>query len=76
MKVAIMKNTQIEMSLETSALPRCHRRIRPQRRNRAQWWFQQMRLLVNSAIDWTPAPPARPEQIHLVLARKEQTQNW
>jgi hypothetical protein len=76
MKVAIMKNTQLEMGLETSALQPCHRRIRPQRRNRAKWWFTQMRLLVNSATDWTPAPPARPEQIHLVLTRKDRTQNW
>lgn len=76
MKVAIMKNTQLEMGLQTSARQQYQRRIRPQRRNRAQWWFQQMRLLVNNAIDWTPAPPARPEQIHLVLACKEQTHNW
>lgn len=37
------------------------------RRRRAQWWFQQMRMAVDKAIDWKPAPPARPEQIYMPL---------
>ena len=38
---------------------------RPQRRlSRANWWFQQMREVVDKAADWRPSPPARPEQIY------------
>jgi hypothetical protein len=29
---------------------------------RAQWWFRRMRQIVDSALDWQPAPPPRPEQ--------------
>jgi hypothetical protein len=36
----------------------------PQRRlSRAQWWFAQMRQIVDRAMDWQPAPAPRPEQI-------------
>ena len=37
----------------------------PRRLTRANWWFQRMRQLVDRAIDWQPALPARPEQIWL-----------
>ena len=30
---------------------------------RAQWWFRKMRQVVDSALDWQPARPPRPEQI-------------
>lgn len=32
------------------------------RLKRAAWWFQQMHRVVNGALDWRPAPPARPRQ--------------
>ncbi|HMP83158.1 MAG TPA: hypothetical protein PKA41_10705 [Verrucomicrobiota bacterium] len=35
---------------------------RQRRTERATWWFAQMRRVVNEAIDWQPAPAARPEQ--------------
>jgi len=35
--------------------------------SRAQWWFAQMRRVVDRAFDWQPAPPARPEQTCLTL---------
>ena len=38
-------------------------------RTRARWWFNRMRHVVNHALDWTPAPPPRPEQIRLALTR-------
>jgi len=41
---------------------------RAARPHRARWWFSQMRAVVNSAMDWTPAPPARPEQVVLRLS--------
>ena len=47
------------------------RRPGQQRRRRAQWWFQQMRVLVDSAVEWTPAPPARPEQTYFTLSHSE-----
>jgi len=63
----IMNKEQLEMGLGTNA--RNRRRQAQPRQKRAQWWFQQMRMLVNSAIDWKPAPPARPEQTYLTLSR-------
>jgi hypothetical protein len=36
---------------------------RPARANRALWWFDRMRQIVDRAMDWPPAPPCRPEQI-------------
>ena len=33
------------------------------RHNRARWWFQRMRQVVDLAIDWQPAPRPRPIQI-------------
>ena len=37
------------------------------RRNRAQWWFRQMRLAVDRAMDWKTVPQARPEQTYMPL---------
>ena len=43
----------------------CPSAKRPQRRmSRANWWFQQMREIVDRAVDWQPAPPPLPEQIY------------
>ena len=64
-----MNKEQLEISFETNG--RACRPLRSQqRRNRARWWFHQMRAVVDSAFDWSSAPPARPEQIYLTLARK------
>ena len=57
-----MNNSQLELGLGNG------RGCRPldgrQRRlNRAKWWFDRMRQVVDRAFDWTPAPAARPEQI-------------
>jgi hypothetical protein len=46
---------------------------RQRRTQRAQWWFRQMRRVVDRAMDWQTAPPARPEQAYLTLARRR---NW
>ncbi len=35
------------------------------RSSRADWWFRQMRQVVDRAFDWQPAPRFRPEQIWL-----------
>ena len=57
-------NEQMELSIEQKGQS-CPSTQRPQRRlGRANWWFQQMREVVDKAMDWQPAPPARPEQIY------------
>jgi hypothetical protein len=38
-------------------------RRRQSKSTRAKWWFDRMRDAVDRAIDWQPAPAARPEQI-------------
>jgi hypothetical protein len=55
-------NEQMELGLGKARV--CNSTNRRQRRlGRANWWFQQMREVVDKALDWQPAPPARPEQI-------------
>jgi hypothetical protein len=55
-------NQQMELSLDKNRT--CSSINRRQRRlHRANWWFDRMREVVDKAIDWQPAPPARPEQI-------------
>ena len=59
-----MTNAQLELSfdaLRVRSTPTTTTR-RPSIHN-AQWWFQRMRQIVNSALDWQPAPAPRPEQI-------------
>ena len=64
----IDQKEQIELSFDATC--HFHPAIRRQRRQgRARWWFQQMRTVVDRAFDWHPAPPARPVQIYLSLAR-------
>jgi hypothetical protein len=41
---------------------------RQRRARRAQWWFQQMRQVVDRAMEWQSTPPARHEQVYLTLA--------
>ena len=44
--------------------------LRPRSRmSRAAWWFRRMHQVVNQALDWTPTPPRRPEQIYLALVK-------
>ena len=57
-----MTTAQLELSFHT----RCTR-LAPLANQgpsfrRAQWWFRRMRQIVDSALDWQPAPPPRPEQ--------------
>ncbi|MCI0747042.1 MAG: hypothetical protein L0Y58_16685 [Verrucomicrobia subdivision 3 bacterium] len=39
-------------------------------RSRAKFWFDQMRRVVDAAVEWKPAPLPRPEQGMLDLTRK------
>ena len=59
---------QMELSFDKNAaasrsLARC------QRRRRAQWWFDQMRQVVDRALDRRPGLTPPPEQIHLSWSR-------
>ncbi len=61
-----MKNTnQLELGLNNARLVANSLNHRQRRVNRAKWWFAQMRRAVDKAVDWQPAPPARPEQTWL-----------
>jgi hypothetical protein len=46
---------------------------RQRRAQRANWWFKQMRRVVDHARDWQSSPPARHEQVYLTLATRR---NW
>jgi hypothetical protein len=61
---------QMELTLNSRAM-RPGRMARQKRRQRAQWWFGQMRRVVDAAMEWQPTPSARPEQVHLTLASKK-----
>jgi len=56
---------QNQLELGFSGQPKFSAAIRPAQRrlSRAQWWFAQMRQIVDRAMDWQPAPEPRPEQI-------------
>jgi hypothetical protein len=61
--------TQLELGLNKN---RVAVKNTPKRRiSTAAWWFNQMRLVVDAAFDWSNTPPARPEQtwLHLAPAR-------
>jgi hypothetical protein len=60
-----MKN-QNQMELGLPGANRCPRVVqRERRRQRANWWFDQMRQVVDRAFDWPTAPRFQPEQIWL-----------
>ena len=64
-----MQTNQMEFGIENRALNTVSAPRRGHRQHRARWWFSQMRAVVNTAMDWSPAPPARPEQVYLRLSR-------
>lgn len=56
-----MTTQQLELGLDKTCGFQVHLQ-QACRLSRAQWWFGQMRRVVDHAINWQPAPPARPEQ--------------
>jgi hypothetical protein len=61
---AANETRQMEMGFSTRrAMKASNQRRRAQR---AQWWFRQMRRVVDGAMEWQ-TPPARPEQGYLTL---------
>ncbi len=62
---------QMELGLAAGE-NRCPRTVRRGRRlNHAQWWFDQMRQVVEHAMDWEPAPRFKSEQIWLPGTRSQ-----
>jgi hypothetical protein len=67
----IMTNqSQLELGFDASCgwQPARHQ---PRRLTRAQWWFAQMRQIVDRALDWQPTPPPRPEQTWFTQTRRQ-----
>ena len=62
----MITTNQMELGLEaqqfSSSVSERHRR-----QTRADWWFRQMRHVVDLAMEWRPKPPARPQQSYMVL---------
>ena len=64
-----MMNQQ-QMELELAGANRCPRLAQRERRlNRANWWFSQMRQVVDRALDWEPAPRHQTQQVLLAENR-------
>jgi hypothetical protein len=70
MKMKIIE--QLELGYATDASSLNHTSIFPRHagrkripKSRSALWFARMRLMVDRAMDWSPTPPARPEQIRL-----------
>jgi hypothetical protein len=65
MKGLSMTN-QNQLELGLAGANRCLRVAQRERRlNRANWWFDQMRQVVDRAFDWKPAPRFQLEQAWL-----------
>lgn len=41
------------------------------RQNRADWWFRQMRRVVDVAREWRPTPPGRHQQSYMTLSARQ-----
>ena len=67
----MLNQKQLELGL--AGANRCPRNVQRERRlNRANWWFNRMRQVVDRAFDWEAGPRFQPEQIWLT---EEQTRN-
>jgi hypothetical protein len=66
--LTVNDQTQMELSFDGACM--FQPVIRHQRRgSRARWWFEQMRQVVDRALDWQPAPPCQPEQMWFANTR-------
>jgi len=66
------KDNQLELGLlQPQTFVRAAAAAPRHRLTRATWWFGQMRRMVDSAIEWSPEPPARPEQILIPGTHRE-----
>ena len=67
-----MTNEQLELSLAANRSTQIPPR-RESRQSRAAWWFDQMRRVVNNAMDWDTVPEPRPEQSWLEISHRRQS---
>jgi len=58
-----MQRQQLEFGLRSSIVVPSPSLLQ-HRRQRARWWFQQMRQMVDEAYDWRPAPQVQSPQAH------------
>jgi hypothetical protein len=66
MKSNIMNKEQLELGLTQQIL---RVTVRRKQAMRAHWWFEHMRRVVDSATEWRPETPARPQQVQLRSGR-------
>lgn len=59
------RENQMELTFHGALAPT----LKQRRQKRAQWWFTQMRTVVDRAFDWQSDPPARPDQVFLQLGQ-------
>jgi hypothetical protein len=64
-----IENGQQLLSFAAGTCPRSASGRRQILRSRAQGWFDLMRRVVDNAVEWKPAPVARPEQTAFDLPR-------
>jgi len=63
--------TQKQLELSLAGAQSCPRATSSQRRvNRANWWFDQMRQVVDRAFEWEPTPRFQARQILLGAAEE------
>jgi len=66
------KDNQLELGLLPSSTQSRAAATAPRHRlTRAAWWFGQMRRMVDGAMEWSPEPAARPEQILIPGTHRE-----
>jgi len=56
-------NEQLELTLADNGMIDSAPEKKVERKSRAEWWFRQMRQVVDKAMDWEPAPRFRPQQM-------------
>lgn len=67
-----MNNEQLELGIHPDLRYRSTKTARRGGRiAQANWWFTQMRNIVNRAMDWEAAGQPRPEQIWIPGAHRE-----
>lgn len=66
----MLYSNQMELGLGSKTARRKALTRRQNRLQRAQWWFKEMRRVVNGAMDWSKVPNARPEQVYINLEAK------
>lgn len=63
-----MRNEQMELGFNGNLA--CRRAGINDRQNRAAWWFRQMRLAVDSTLDWHPPTAVGTRPRLLIQARR------